>query len=249
MMCNWWKKFFGVSALAFVTMAATTALAGDLGLVVNGDVEEESRFTPHGTPGVETPNGVPDGWHHSSAAAGTTGWNPSLDGNYTSGIHSLHHLDTLVGGAVENRSFATAIPGDPGRLDLSWNWKWDITSAAGDTFSATVRTSTQPVNPTSFDLQGNNDNPLDIQIRDHLFLTDGSASSGGFLPFLASIPLLATEQSFDVIFRTRDNTGDSSERGVLFVDDVGATVPEPATLWLLGLGCLGLMMVSRRRHA
>ena len=61
MMRNWWKFYCGLSAVASIAMAATTALAGDLGLVVNGDMETESRFAPHGTPGVDHPEWLP-GW-------------------------------------------------------------------------------------------------------------------------------------------------------------------------------------------
>ena len=46
-------------------------------------------------------------------------------------------------------------------------------------FSATVRISKDPVG--GFDLGG--------AITDHVFLTDGSASSGGFQMFMTSIPL------------------------------------------------------------
>jgi hypothetical protein len=245
MMRNWLKFFYGLSAVAIVATAATTALAADLGIVTNGNIERESRFTPHGTPGVDSPYGVPDGWHHSSASAGTSGWNPTGDGMVTSGVHSLYHEDGLVGGHVENRSFARNLPavGNLSRvLDLSWNWKWDITSLPTDVFSATVRISKNPA--TSLDLNGD---PGGTAITDHTFLT-GPGNSGGFLPFLASIPLAPDDRSFDIIFRSRDNVGDVSEMGFMWVDDVSATVPEPATMGLLSLAGLGLMMISRRRR-
>jgi hypothetical protein len=240
---NWWKFYCGLSALAIIAMAASTAFAGDLGLVVNGDVETETRFLDHRPP-VDVnanPNSYPDGWHHSANSA----WSGTIGGNmFVSPSHSLYIPDTRVGDHDEMRSFATAIPG-AGTLRnfvVKWAWKWDITSAAGDMFSATVRTSTQPV--SGFDLSG-----AGPEIRDHVFLTDGSASSGGFQTFMATIPLLATEQSFDIIFRTRDNAGNSSETGVLFVDDISAVIPEPATMGLLGLGGLGLIMIRRRRRS
>lgn len=247
------------STMAIVAMLATTALAGDLGLVVNGDVEVVSRFAPHGNPGVDHPNGYPDGWHHSSRSAWSS---PLISDPFTSSNHSLYLPDDNGFGqstAVheEHRSFVTVLPGvgDSGRiLALSWNWNWNITGPVGDQFSATVRTSTQPVLLGNLDLQGMNNGPGDpgpdfTQIRDHVYLTDGTPNSNGFDLFLASIPLLAAEQTFDIIFRTRDNVGTSSEMGVMFVDDISANVvPEPATMGMLGLAGLGLMLASRRRR-
>lgn len=229
------KMFLGMSAASVLAFSATGALAGDLGLIVNGDIETESRFTPHGTPGVDSPNGFADGWHHSDQAT----WSNGTTDPATSGIHSLMIVDDNVGGLVnisrEFRSFATEIPnvGTLGRtLDLSWNWYWDITSLPTDTFSATVRISDGPV--ISFDLVGN--------IVDHVFQT-GSGNSGGFQAFLASIPLSATDQSFDIIFKSEDRNGAADETGTFFIDDVSA-VPEPASLALIGLG--GLAVLRRR---
>jgi hypothetical protein len=232
------RIFWGLSAVAVLAMAGTTALAGDLGIVVNGDMETISRFDPHGVPGVDHPNGYADGWHHSANSA----WSNGTTDPTTSPTHSLYIPDDRDSDHDEMRSFATDLPrvGDLGRVfNLTWNWDWTITSAPGDMFSATVRISKSPVG--GFDLGG--------AITDHLYLTDGSASSGGFQAFTASIPLAPDDASFDVIFRTRDNVGDSSETGVLFVDDVSSYIPEPATMGLLGLGSLGLMMVSRRRRS
>ncbi len=259
MMRSFVKIYCGVIAAAIIATLATTAWASPGSLLANGDVELESRFVPHGTPGVETPNGVPDSWHYSNSA--DSAWNPAGDGMVTSGVHSLYHNDTSATGHNENRSFVEQLGTDgvesgiipdvglEGRsLWLMWKWKW--LKGEGDLFSATVRTSTQAASAGGLDLQGNNDNPMDIQIRDHLFLTDGTADSDGFQMFMASLPLLATEQSFDIIFRTRDNEGAASEMGTMWVDDIMVIyhVPEPATMGLLGLAGFGLMMVSRRRR-
>jgi hypothetical protein len=238
MMRSFVKMSSSLSAVAIVAMLASTALAGDLGLIVNGDMEVESRFTPHGTPGVDHPNGYADGWHHSQNSA----WSGSVGGAMSvSPTHSLYIPDTRASDRDEMRSFATAIPGvgSARPLNLSWKWKWDITSAAGDKFSAFVRISKDPAG--GLDLGG--------AITDHVYLTNGSASSDGFQMFMTSIPLAADDQSFDIIFRTTaDPGGTQSELGTMFVDDVSAAIPEPATLGVMGLAGLGLMIVSRRRR-
>jgi hypothetical protein len=232
------RQLIGMSVVALFSIAATTASAGNLGLVVNGDMEAESRFIPHGTPGVDHPNGYADGWHHSANAA----WSNGTTDPVTSGIHSLYIPDTRVSDHDEMRSFATNIPGAgmSRPLILSWNWNWDITS--GEAFSATVRISDDVVEPDQLDLAGS--------IVDHVFLTDGAAS-GGFQPFSMTIPLGPNDRSFDIIFRTRDNAGDSSELGVLFVDDVFANIPEPSSLMLAcvaGLAALARAPENRRHR-
>lgn len=230
------KIYSAAIAVAIAGTLTLTATAGDLGLIENGDIETESRFTPHGTPGVDHPNGYPDGWHHSANSA----WSNGTTDPVTSGIHSLFIPDGEISDHEEMRSFARNLPnvGSSGRtLDVSWNWNWDITSAAGDMFSATIRISKSGTGG-SLDLSGS--------ITDYLFLTDGSASSSGYVPFLTSIPLAGDDASFDIIFRTRDNVGDSSETGVLFVDDISARIPEPGTIGLMGLAVLGLTMARRR---
>ena len=221
--------------MALLGMSATIALAGNLGSQINGDMEAESRFAPHGTPGVDHPNGYADGWHHSANSA----WSNGTTDPVTSGAHSLFIPDTLLSNHEEMRSFARGLSGvgNTGRtLDLSWNWNWDITSATGDLFSATVRVSTDPAG--GLDLAG--------PITDYVFFTDGTANSGGYQNFTTSIPLTAADASYDIIFRTRDNTGDSSETGTLFVDDVSANIPEPTSLMLLSIG--GLIAMGRRKR-
>jgi hypothetical protein len=243
MMRNWWKFFCFLNAVAICAMVSSTALAGDLGIVRNGNVERESRFAPHGTPGEDHPNGYPDAWHHSANSA----WSGVIGGPMsTSPTHSLYLPDdnSSGDGDEEHRSFATPLPavGNLSRsLDLSWNWKWDITSLPTDVFSATVRISKGPV--TGLDLGG--------AITDHIFFTPASSSGGVFLPYSVSIPLAPDDRSFDIIFVTGDNTaitaGSETETGVMWVDDISGTVPEPTTMALLGLGSLSLLALSRRR--
>jgi hypothetical protein len=247
MMRSFVKIYCGVCAVALVAMATTTALAADLGIVRNGDVERESRFAPHGTPGVDHPNGYPDAWHHSAHSA----WSdapgaPDGPGDvaFTSAIHSLYIPDdnTSGDGDNEHRSFATGLPavGNLSRvLDLDWMWQWDVTSLPTDRFSATVRISKAPVG--GLDLGG--------AITDYTFLTPSASSGGAFLPFSVSIPLAPDDRSFDIIFASGDEVGDRTETGVMYVDDISGTVPEPATMALLSLAGLGLAMVSRRRRS
>ena len=225
-----------------LALAGTSASAA-IELLENVDIETESRFVPHGTPGVDHPNGYADYYHHG----GDSAWSNGTTDPVTSGIHSLWLPDTDPIASpftwAEMRSFATAIPdvGNAGRvLDLSWNWDWDITS--GQLFTATVRISTAPV--VGLDLAG--------AITDHLFFTDGSLNSGGFKNFLTSIPLNPADASFDIIFNTGDRSlandtdpGKLDAAGVMFVDDISAIVPEPASLALMGLG--GLAALRRRR--
>ena len=233
------KIYFGMIAVAIMALA-TTASAADLGIIPNGDMELESRFAPHGTPGVDNPNGYADAWHHSQFSS----WSNGTTDPVVSPIHSLYIPDDAVANDQEMRSFANGLPrvGDLGRVfNVTWNWNWNITSAIGDKFSATVRISKSAVG--GLDLGG--------AITDHVYLTDGSANSGGFQAFTASIPLAADDASYDIIFRTWDRVGgdnDRTETGVMFVDDVSSYIPEPASMAILSLGGLGLMLVRGRRR-
>ena len=226
------RMFLGLCAAAVIALAGNVASAGSIELLENVDIETVSRFVPHGTPGVDHPNGYADYWHHSQSAA----WSNGTTDPVTSGIHSLYIPDANTAGLEEMRSFATDIPGvgATGRvLDLNWNWNWNITS--GNKFSAFVRISDAPA--LSLDLGGT--------ITDHVFFTDGSANSGGFQNFMASIPLSATDSSFDIIFRsTEDPGGTKAETGTMFVDDISALAPDPVTLPLLP-GPLDQLSISR----
>ncbi|MDZ4656124.1 MAG: hypothetical protein SH868_00955 [Bythopirellula sp.] len=209
--CGVWLMATG--ATTFMAACAGSASAADLGLIMNGDIEQPTLLGPFPN---DHPNGHPHAWHYSTNSAWS---NPAID-PFVSATHSLYSPDDNFGGLFpdvddEHRSYATAIPGfgTPGRsLDVTWNWNWDITSAPGDKFSATVRISTAPV--VALDLVG--------IITDFVFLTDGTANSGGFQSYSVNIPLTAAHRSFDIIFATGDEVGLKSEAGVLFVDDIRA---------------------------
>ncbi len=247
------KMICSLSAVAILAMLASTTLAGDLGMVGNGDFEVVTRFMDWGAPGVNPiiPNGTPDEWHGSVGVENNAAqWNNPGDGMHTSGVHSamLEDFDPIASEfrMEEFRSFATRLGGvgNANRvLEVKWNWKWDITSDPNHVFSADVRISKGPV--TGLDLGG--------AITDHFYST-GTGNSGGFQSFLQSIPLAPDDRSFDIIFNTGNRAlndpddGKLNAAGIMFVDDVCATIPEPATMGLLGLSGLGLMMVSRRRR-
>jgi hypothetical protein len=248
---------FGMIAAALISLSAMTASAGDLGLVENGDMELESRFAPHGTPGVDHPNGYADAWHHDATAS----WSdPNVPDPTTSGIHSLKLPDASPVGFSEMRSFAGdstccspggpggprtgTIPGigDAGRiLTVGWQWNWDITSDPNHVFTGTIRISDTV--GAGLDLTGT--------ITDHFFFTSG-ANSGGFQSFSTDIALSPTDSQFDIIFNTGNRTLDDADPGkfdvlgTLFVDDVFAELPEPASLLLLSIS--GLMVMTRRQR-
>jgi hypothetical protein len=251
MMRSFVKVYCGLCAAALIGLPATIALAGDLGLVQNGDMELESRFVPHGTPGVETVNGVPDGWGHSQ----NTGWSNGTTDPHSSGIHSMKLADQSVSSMEEGRSFVNSLPrtsvaGDV--MQFHWNWYNTITSnvtGTGDQFSATIRVSqVTAANSNCCDLQTN--------VIAATVLTSGTPT-GSLEQVSLSVPIPAGINTFDIIFNTGNRLlndvdhGKLDVTGTMFVDDVsGNLVPEPATMGLLGLGGLGLMMmVSRRRSS
>jgi hypothetical protein len=261
MMRSYLNFCFVISAAALIGLSATIASAGNLGLVDNGDMELASRFSPHGTPGVDSPNGFADAWHHG----GESEWSNDTTDPVTSGTHSLYLPDTLISGWSEMRSFAGDsaccggdffgintgnIPdvGSAGRsLNVGWNWDWDITS--GQVFSGTVRIST--VVGTGLDLSDGGD---PNNITEYFFFTDGSANSGGFQNFATNIPLDPAAAQFDIIFNTGDRSlandsdpGKLDAMGTMFVDDVSVNlVPEPTSLLLLSIS--GLMLMGRRQR-
>ncbi len=240
---------FGMSAAAVIGLSATIALAGDLGLVINGDMEAESRFVPHGTPGVDTLNGVPDGWGHSA----NTGWSNGTTDPHMSGIHSLKLDDQSAFSMEEGRSFVLALPrtsveGDV--IHLHWKWWNTITSnvtGTGDSFSATIRISEVTAGDSNCcDLQAN--------VTAATVLTSGTPD-GSLEEVWLSIPIPAAINTFDIIFNTGNrlledaDPGKLGVTGTMFVDDVSATlwVPEPGSLLLMSIG--GLIAIGCRRRS
>ena len=107
MMRNWWKFFCGLSAVAIVAMAATTALAGDLGLIVNGDMETDKPVQSPRNSRVDHPNGYPDAWHHSQNSA----WSGAIGGPMSvSPTHSLYIPDTTPAAMVMRKCAALRRP-------------------------------------------------------------------------------------------------------------------------------------------
>jgi len=270
-MKSYLRALLGMTAAALFGLSAVTAWAGDLGLVENGDMETVNRFSPWGDPddgdpntpfAGSTPTGRPDAWHHSGDDVPAVWSDPTsfYGGPHptTSGIHALWLEDSLVSKEAESRSYAGdstccggdftgtrtgTIPGigNAGRiLTVSWNWDWDITSDPNHVFTATIRIS--DTIGGGLDLTGT--------ITEN-FVFSGTGSSGGYVSESVSIPLSPTDSQFDIIFNTGDRTaGDFTGRlnatGTLFVDDVSAVLPEPASLLLLSIS--GLMVMTRRQR-
>jgi len=250
---------YGMAAVALMGLSATIASAGDLGLVLNGDMELVSRFSPHGDPGGDTVNGVPDAWGHSQ----NTGWSNGTTDPAVSGIHSMLLDDTTAASAFameEGRSFELVLPSTSNEgdtLNVHWKWAYDITSnvtGTGDQFSANIRISNVAAGVgNGFDLLA----PIDA--LQTTVLTDAATSSTGgqFVDAWASITLPAGINTFDIIFNTGNRTLDDADpgkldvTGTLFVDDVSATltqVPEPASLLLLSIGGLMMMLIGRHQR-
>lgn len=272
MMRSYLKFCFVMSAAALIGMSAMSALAGELGLVDNGDMEQVNRFSPWGDPddgtpdwAGSTPSGRPDAWHHSANSSAV--WSdPNAGHPTTSGVRALWLEDPLLSEMAEFRSFAGDsaccggdfpgvntgnIPGvgNAGRsLDVGWNWNWDITS--GTVFSGTVRISS--VVGTGLDLSDGGDSN---NITEYFFTTEpNTPSSNGYVSFSTNIPLDPAAAQFDIIFNTGERSlpndtdpGRLDATGTMFVDDVFVNlIPEPASLLLLSIG--GLMVMGRRRH-
>ena len=241
---------FGIFAAALIAMSASIASAANLGIQINGDIEAGSRFLDWGPPGLVHPNGYPDGWHSGPDAS----WSDPNTDPTTSPVHSLKMPDASVASPFsEYRSFARNLSGVGSArvLTVSWKWNWDITGDVDDpndvgappVFTGTIRISTSATGG-SLDLGG--------AITDHFYFTDGSASSGGYDMFMTTIALGAADASYDIIFNTGDRTlGDANPakfglEGTMFVDDVSASIPEPASLLLLSIS--GLMVMGRRQR-
>jgi hypothetical protein len=275
-MKSYLRALLGMTAAALFGLSAVTAWAGDLGLVENGDMETVNRFSPWGDPDDgdpntpflgSTPTGRPDAWHHSADDVPAVWSDPTsfYGGPHptTSGIHALWLEDSLVSKEAESRSYAgdstccggdftgtrtgnLPLVGSAGRiLTVGWEWDWDITNDPNQVFTGTVRIS--KIAGTGLDLTDGGD---PNNITEHFFFT-GTGSSGGYASFSADIPLDAADAQFDIIFNTGDRTaGDFTGRlnatGTLFVDDVSAVLPEPASLLLLSIS--GLMVMARRQR-
>jgi hypothetical protein len=148
------------------------------------------------------------------ASAGNTSrpgfWNGSLDAEWTtetanSPTHSLKLADQDAARSEEWRSFpATVADGSNRTLQLRWFWNYQT----ADEFHARLRLSADAA--VGADLT----NPLatyDFTVSGH---------SSGFEVFETSITVPAGVQSFDLTFIT----GGAAAMGMLYVDDISATL-------------------------
>ncbi len=232
-----------VLAIAVVAIYATTASAGNLGLVDNGDMEAQNRFSAccgeWGTPddgdpntpfAGSTPTGRPDAFHHSGTPTAVWSdrigvYNPTgVPHPVTSGIHALWLEDPLFGVESEFRSFAgdSACCGGDFLGTNTGNLPGVGLAGRSVTFGWEWDYDITKVGGLDVDVFSgtiriskgvSTDLNLDETDFTELIINTGTGSSGGYVSFSTTIALDPDDAQFDFIFNTSDRNKDKIEAG------------------------------------